>query len=373
MIREVTLKNQKINKKVEKMVKNKKSLLAALVMVFSLMAPGLVSATPKFNQAGIRLGRLSEGGSTGNDLLVTFKLNTTPTSVAKIAITFPTGFTIATGTPAVTTSTPTNTTPAYTATPGTLTAVATGGGAGTGGTIVVSGLTSASLTNSTLYGFTVATGTITNPTTPGQYTPFVESQDSGSTVLDHTDTPTSIYGASPNQDQVTVTASVAANFVFSLSANADTIPQVDSSVVSTSSGVTMTVATDSPLGYTAYVKSKNAALTSATSPGTPITTGTFDGTADSFPAGATKYGFVPSTGTACSTCTGTLTYDSEYTGLDASHAGAFNSTNFASFVSRNGYTGGDQVTLKERVTVANTVGYANDYTDTLTIVAAGNY
>jgi hypothetical protein len=353
------------------MIKSKKSLFAALVLLFSFMTPALASAT-QLTQAGIRLGRLGNGASTGNDLFVSFKLNSTPTSVAKITVTFPAGFTIATGTPSVVTTGSPNT-PATSTPPGTLTAAATGSGAGAGGTIVVSGLTSASLNNSSLYGFTVATGTITNPTTPGQYNPTVESDTAGGSPIDVTTTPTYIYGASANQDQVTVNASVAPNFTFQLSANSDTIPQVDSSTVKTSGGITMTVATDSPLGYTAYVKSAQGSLTSATNPGTPIATGTFDGTPDSFPAGATKYGFVPSTGAACSTCTGSISYDGEYNGITGSTAGAFNSTNFASFVSRSGYTNSDQITLKERVTVANTVGYANDYTDTLTIVAAGNF
>ena len=141
----------------------------------------------------------------------------------------------------------------------------------------------------------------------------------------------------------------------------------------------MTVGTNSPLGYTAYVKSANGSLTSATSPGTPIATGTFNGSPDSLSNGTNKYGFAPTTGTACSTSTGSLTNDTEYSAgagapiSSGSSAGSFNSTNFASFVSRNGYTNADAITLRERVTVANTTGYANDYTDTLTIVAAGNY
>jgi len=49
---------------------------------------------------------------------------------------------------------------------------------------------------------------------------------------------------------------VAANFSFALSANSDTIPKIDPSAPQTSAGVTMTVSTNSPLGYTAYVKSK---------------------------------------------------------------------------------------------------------------------
>ena len=350
------------------MIKNKRFLVIASVLVLSFLLPDVAGAT-QLTQAGVRLGRLGISAATANDLLVTFKLNTTPTSVAKITITFPVGFTIATGTPAVGSTFP-NTPASITAPPGLpATATSTAGSR----TIVVSGLTSASLVNSTLYGFTIATGTITNPASAGQYNVTVESDTAGGALIDSTTTPVFIFGASSNQDQVVVSASVAPNFSFSLSANTDTVPKVDPSTIQTSTGVTMTVGTNSPLGYTAYVKSANAALTSATSPGTPINTGTFDGTPDTVTAGTTKYGLVPSTGTACSSCTGSITYDGEYNGVSGTQAGAFNSTNFASFVSRNGYTNADQILLKERVAVATTVGYANDYTDTLTVVAAGNF
>ena len=354
------------------MIKNKRSLIVIFGLLFSLLWPSFATAA-QLAQAGISLGRLGIGAATGNSLLVTFKLNTTPTSVSKITVTLPTGFTVASGSPVLTSTFP-NTPASITAPPGLPgTATATGGGAGAGGTIVVSGLTSASLNNTTLYGFSVATGTVTNPASAGQYAVTVESDNSGGSPIDTTITPVYIYGSSANQDQIVVNESVSPNFSFSLSANTDTVPKVDPTATQTSSGVTMIVGTNSPLGYTAYVKSANAALTSATSPGTPISTGTFDGTPDSLSPGTTNYGLVPSTGTACSSCTGSLTYDGEYAVSDGTHAGAFNGSNFASFVSRNGYTNADQVTLKERVDVANTVGYATDYTDTLTVVAAGNF
>lgn len=353
------------------MIRNKRSLLIAFAMVFTMLLPDIASAT-QLTQAGARLGRLGTSASTGNDLLVTFKLNTTPTSVSKIKITFPATFTITTGTPTVATTGFPNTPAGITAPPGTLTSAATGSGANLGGNIVVSGLTSASLVNSTLYGFIIPTGTIANPTATGQYNVTVESDNTGGTAIDTTTTPIFITTGAAT-DQVTVNASVAPNFSFSLSANTDTVPKVDSTTIQTSPGVTMTVGTNSPLGYTAYVKSANNALTSATSSGTPISGGAFNGTPNTITAGTTNYGLVPSTGAACSTCTGVITYDTEYAGLSATQAGGFNGTSFSSFVSRSGYTNADQISLKERVAVSNTVGYANDYTDTLTVVAAGNF
>lgn len=348
------------------MVKNKRFLVIASVLLLSFLMPAVANAS-QLSQAGVRLGRLGLSASSGNDVLVTFKLNTTPTNVAKITVTFPVGFTVANGTPAVGTSGFPSTPASITAVPGTLTAVSTAASR----TIEVSGLTSASLNNTTLYGFTIPSGIVTNPSSTGEYTMTVESDTAGGSPIDTTFVSTYITGT--NQDQIVESASVAPNFSFNLSANTDTVPKVDSTTIQTSAGVTMTVGTNSPLGYTAYVKSANAALTSATNPTTPISTGTFDATPDALAAGTTNYGFVPSTGAACSTCTGSLAYDAEYAISDGTHAGAFNGSNFASFVSRNGFTNADQIVLKVRDTVANTVGYANDYTDTLTIVAAGNY
>jgi hypothetical protein len=354
------------------LLKNKRFIAVAFMLFASLLLPSIASAS-QLTQTSVRLGRLAESATTGNDMLVTFQLNTTPTSVSKVTITFPTGFTITTGTPTVSTTGFPSTPSGITAPPGTLTASATGGGAGTGGTVVVSGFTSGSLNNTTLYGFDIPTGTVENPATAGQYDLTVESDTSGGSMIDITTAPVYIYGVSPNEDQITVNESVAPVFAFSLSANSDTVPKVDPTTIQTSGGVNMVVSTNSPLGYTAYVKSANAALISATNPGTPITTGTYTGTPDALTPGTTDYTFVPSTGAACSLCTGSLAYNSEYAISDGTHGGDFNSTNFAAFVSRDGYTNADTVNLKERVTVANTIGYANDYTDTLTIVAAGNY
>jgi hypothetical protein len=359
------------------MIRNKRYILTAVALLLSFFLPDFAGAT-QLTQASVRLGRLGTSATTGNDVLVTFKLNTTATSVQKIKVTFPTGFDITAGSPVIGSTFP-NTPASITAPPGLPgTGTAASGGSNLGGSVLVSGLTSGSLTNSTLYGFTIAAATVKNPSSTGQYNVTVESENSSGTPIDTTTTPVFIT-TSGTADQVTVNASVAPNFSFSLSANTDTVPQVDPTTIQTSTGVNMVVGTNSPLGYTAYVKSANGSLTSAINSGTPIATGTFNGSPDTVTAGSTKYGFVPTTGTACSTCTGSLSYDTEYSAgagapiSSGTQAGSFNSTSFASFVSRNGYTNADTIALKERVAVANTIGYSNDYTDTLTIVAAGNF
>jgi hypothetical protein len=355
------------------MWKNKRFAVVATLLMGSLLLPAFAGATA-LNQAGLRLGRLvvsagSGGSGDGNDLLVTVKFNTTPTTVSKVKLTFPSSFTLADGSPTPTTSNLPDTPASITALPGTLASTVTNASH----TILVTGLTSASLTNTTLYGFNIPAGSITNPSSSGQYNVAVESEDSGGAAIDSTTVPVSIVDGSTQYDQVTVTASVAPNFSFSLGANADTVPQADPTAAQTSSGVSMLISTNSPLGYTAYVKSANGGLVSATASHT-ISTGTFDASPDSLGSGVTDYTFVPSSGSLCTTsCSGSVAYDAEYNIADGTHGGAFNSTNFASFVARSGYSGGDNFTLKERVRVDATVPYANDYTDTLTIVAAGNF
>ncbi len=369
--------------------KNKRLLVVAASLVFSILLPTLDVGAAQLTQAGLRLSRMTSSFA-GPDLYVTFKLNTTPTSVSKVSICFPAtksdntgaGFTVTTATPTVSTANPPATPASTVVPPGTLTAAAStvagtiSSNCATGttwaGVITVSGFTSASLNSTSLYEMTITGTGLTNPTANAQYNTAVNSLSAAPAVIDSTTTPT--YVTNGTGDQVTVTGSVAPNFSFSLSANTDTIPAVDPSTIQTSTGnVYMTVATNSPLGYTAYVKSANAQLQSALHPGTPITTGTFDASPDTVAPGTTKYGFAPSTGSACSSCIGVPVYDAEYAIADGTHAGAFNSTSFASFVSHANYTSGDQIYLRERDAVGASVQYANDYSDVLTIVAAGNF
>jgi hypothetical protein len=360
-------------------MRNKRFLIAAAALLFSVSLPGIVGAA-SLNQAGLEIDRLAVSTTPGS-LFVSIKFNTTA-GVSKVALCFATGFTVAAGSPTVSTASLPNT-PSTTALPtsssltaasasGTSTACPTGAGS-----IVVSNV--GTVNNTSLYGFYVTTPNITNPSSAGQYNNYVSSLNGSSSPLDTTTTPT--YITTAGGDQVTVTASVAPNFSFSLSSTVDNAATpADPTTSQDTTGVTMQVATNSPLGYTAYVKSGQSFL-SSTNTSTHITTGTFNGVADTITHPTTvNYGFIPSTGTPATTATGTLVYDGEFSDgaggyiTAGNKSGSFNGTNFASFVSRQGgYTSGDSITLKERVSVDSSIGYANNYTDTLTIVAAGNF
>jgi hypothetical protein len=365
------------------MIKRKRFLVPALVLVLNMLAPQLVGATPtpSFNQASIVLGRLGAGAGgvgSGNTVLVLFKLRTAATSVTSLTLTFPSGFNVPTATATASTTGFPNAT--ITAAPGSpLTATATTAGTNLGGTIVVTGFTSASFNTTSLFGFILPETMVTNPTTGAAQYILTLTSKASSTVEDNDNLATYITTGSTS-DQVTVNASVAPYFSFSLGGNADTIPAIDKSSVQTSPGVSMTVSTNAPLGYTAYVKSANGGLRSANA-SYLIPTGTYNTTPDTITAGTSEYAFVPTSSALCVGGCGAATpvFDGEYAGLTAgsvtspSTAGSFNSTSFSSFVSRASYTASDTYLLQERLAVSGSVPYATDYTDTLTVVAAGNF
>jgi len=359
-------------------MKNKRFLFVAASLLFSLLLPAFANAA-SLKQAGLEIDRLAASATPGS-LFVSIKFNTTA-GVSKVALCFDTGFTVSSGTPTVSTTNLPNT-PSTVALPGTLTAASASGTSAScptgAGSVIVSGV--GVVNNTSLYGFYVTTPNLTNPSSAAQYNNYVSSLNGSSTPIDTTTTPT--YITTSTGDQVTVTASVAPSFSFSLSANSDsTASAADPNTSRDTSGVTMSVGTNSPLGYTAYVKSQNGQLQSTLHSGTPIVTGTYDGTADTITHPTTTlYGFIPTTGTPATTATGSLVYDGEYSDGSggpisaANKAGSFNATSYSSFVSRQGgYTSGDSITLKERVAVDSSIQAANDYSDVLTIVAAGNY
>ncbi len=69
---------------------------------------------------------------------------------------------------------------------------------------------------------------------------------------------------------------------------------------------------------------------------------------------------------------GTLTIDAEYNGLTTSAGGTLSAT-FTEFASADGPAGDDVVTLIPRAAISGLTEAASDYTDTLTVVAAGNF
>jgi hypothetical protein len=111
-------------------------------------------------------------------------------------------------------------------------------------------------------------------------------------------------------------------------------------------------------------------LNSASSGATIATAGSIDGSPTDL-AGTTGYVLDTDMTTDSATAgTGTVTIAGEYLGTNTTSGGTL-STTFQPIASANGVTDGDTITLIERAKITAIQKAANDYTDTLTVVAAG--
>lgn len=333
------------------------AIINIVAMLLVLVLPALAvfvrpAQAANFTQAYLRADRMK--ASTATNVLVVLKPASAGTE-AKVKVTFAAGYTVS-ATPTVNTS---NLPTGVTALPGTLTA------AGAGQVVTISGVTD--LTVGTSYGVNIATG-ITN-TTAGEYENTITTTTSGDVTIDTTNVAVRIV----SDDQIVLTATVPPTFSYTLSGNSDTFTtDLSSASVVSTTGKTVTIATNADKGWIAWVKSANAALSSATTGETIATTGTVNGSPSTLSAGTDGYVLDANLTTDSSTGTGTVTIDAEYNGADTSSGGTL-STSLQPFASADGTTDGDVITLLARAAISAVKGAADDYTDTLTVVGAGNF
>lgn len=325
-----------------------------LVIILPMLAVFVQPAhAANFTQAYLRADRMK--ASTATNVLVVFTPTTAGTE-AKVKVTFAAGYTVS-ETPTVNTS---GLPAGVTALPGSLTA------AGVSQVVTISGVTD--LTVATSYGVNIATG-ITN-TTAGEYENIITTTTSGDATIDTSNVSVRII----SDDQIVLLATVPPTFSYTLSGNSDTFTSdlSSASVVSTN-GKTVTIATNADKGWIVWVKSANTSLDSATA-GTPNieTTGTVNGAPDTLSIGTNGYVLDTDLTTDSGTGTGTVTIDPEYLGADTSSGGTL-STSLQPIASANGTTDGDVLTLIARATISAVQAAADDYTDTLTVVGAGNF
>ncbi len=267
---------------------------------------------------------------------------------------------------AVTTSTAQCVTDGFTALPGVSSAT------GSGSTITTSGVTATTSGTTYCVDFTTAAA-VTTPTLAGEYHPTVtqgaDSVSVGVRVI--------------TNDQIVVTATVPPTFNFVLSSNTDAFTSnlSTSSIVSTT-GRTVTITTNAASGWIAWVKGLNGssgaatkgALLSATASNftIPTTNGNALGSAShTLTTNTQDYG-LGVTITTDFAGGGTVAVDAAYDGT-STKAGVIDPNNFRPIASANGTAGGDVITLTERATIDGTVPAATDYTDTLTVIGAGNF
>lgn len=309
--------------------------------------------------AMVRPDRLVASTTTGG--MVCAK-STTASVETTVKVTFPTGFTV--------NSTASNWTVTTTNIPADATAWI-----GIGTASLVSGqdvtFPSGDMVVGTLYCFNfAASSTLTTSTAGNDKTGVITTQLAGPTTIDSSSYATSII----SNDQIVVSATVPATFTFSLGANTDSIGTLSTTTAS-SSGVTATIATNAAAGWVAWVKSANAALNSSSTGATIATAGTLNNAPTDL-ASSTGYVLDVNITTDSGTGTGTVSqasdYGAEYNGTNSTSGGTL-STTFQPIAASSGTTDGDVLTLIERAKISAVQAAATDYTDTLTVVAAGRF
>lgn len=228
------------------------------------------------------------------------------------------------------------------------------------------------LSDSTKYGFFITnsgTGLILNPAGSSTiyHTVFTRTGADAATA-DTKDVAVPTIA----DDQIVVTASVAPSFTFVFNNNAQSLGALSSSAIVSGTGTTITITTNAPNGWLAWVKDSNAGLTSANASKTIATTGTINATPSTLSTGTEGY-VLDTDLTTDFASGGTVTIDAEYLGADTSSGGTLSATDYQPIASSGGTAGGDVLTLIPRASIAGNTPAASDYTDTLTVVGAGRF
>jgi hypothetical protein len=353
------LKNIRVNN-----LKDKKSLLSIvlnlsllILILYPLLSPRYANAV--VTESFVRFDRLATGAAISGTACL--KTATTGTETA-VVITFPQGWTInSTASNWTTTGTNLPTDPvgggAATIWPGLSSAQATS----------VSGLNvvfpGTDLTPGTFYCFNFAGASSTVGSAGNDKTGQLKTQG-GTPYVDIVDWATSVV--SSGADQITVSASVSATMTFSLSANSVALGTISTSAIS-SGTVTQTVTTNARNGFVSWIKGLNwNGLYSPTANAQIFSLGTYPQTGT-----LTTNGTVSGYGIDAQPGTNTPTIAAGYQG-SATTVGHID-TNFRQVASLTGAQSGTTVTLNVRASISATQSAANDYADTLTVVAAGSF
>ena len=232
------------------------------------------------------------------------------------------------------------------------------------------------LTAGTTYAFFI-TGGLTNPAA-GSYTWDVKTQATGPADIENTGVALRVVAdaTNPDGDQVLINAVVPPTLNCTLSANTTSFT-TDLSVgaVTSTTAVNYTVVTNASNGYSVWVQSANAGLTSTAASHTIATAGTVDnGSVSTLSAGTEGYVLDIDINTDSGTAgTGTVTIDGDFNGTGTDDGGALSSTALLEVANADGLTDGDILDLVMKAAIAGTTPAGTDYTDTHTYVCAGNF
>lgn len=344
------------------LIKNKKLLhiaLAGVMAVSGLTSLAIVqhAHAAALGQVLVRFDRMKVSTTTTGTVCAK---PTTASTEAKVTVAFPTSYTLG----AYTTFTVGTTNTAW---PSGATAwlgitAPTGAGDIVGQTVTFA---SSDLVVGTLYCFNWTTASAV--TQPGSATPSevgsVTTKDSGNSTID-----TAQYAtATITDDQIVVTATVPPVFTFALSGNTDALGTLGTgSVVVSPTPRTATIGTNAKNGWQAWAKDSSTGLSSSSA---SYTIGsTTPGTNSTLSAGTEGY----NTGITSSHAagSGSITVAAPFVGGSTGKGGGLNTT-LATLATSNGTATSDVLTLTNNVAISNATAAATDYTDTITVVAAG--
>jgi hypothetical protein len=339
-------------------------IIPAIALFISVVMPFVPSqASAVFTQAYVRLDRMQQNTTTGGTVCAK---PASAGTTAKVLVTFPLTYTVNT--------TATNWTVTTTNLPAGSTAWL-GIGTATSATSPANVVTFASgaVAAGTLYCFNfVGTSTLTTAAAAAaSQAASVETQTAGSATVDHTD----LALATITNDQIIVTAVVPPTFIFTLSGNTDTFSSnLDPASIKSTAGRTVTITTNAKGGWIAWAKDSQQGLRSASAGYTIAAAGTVDATPSVLTAGTEGYVLESILTTdAAGGCT--VAIDPEYNG--GASGGGTPSANFQPVAACTGVSpatsNGDVITLLERAAIAGSTPAGSDYTDTITVVGAGNF
>ncbi|HSW47514.1 MAG TPA: hypothetical protein VLG67_00380 [Candidatus Saccharimonadales bacterium] len=343
-------------------------IIVALLLIASIFYPFLYPTQANAGLASstfVRLDRVK--ASTPTTGLVCTTTSSDALTEADVQVTFPTGFTLgAFGTFTVAT---TNIPSGATAWPGIATA--------TNVTGQVVTFPSTALAPTTQYCFRWTNSAAVTTGTAGN--------DKTGSVVTRTSTPTNIdtgnYAVSIiSDDQISVTASVPLTFSFALSGNSMPLGTLSTGSTTSSTSQTATIGTNAASGWIAWVNgangtTSNGALHSTLANADISAPGSSTDNTPTDLASTTGYVLdvdVTTDGGGTGTVTQGANFGAEFNGTNATSGGSV-STLLQPIAASNGTTDGDILTLTARAKVAATQPAATDYTDTLTVVAAGRF
>lgn len=333
------------------------ALLASIIMLsFTVFAPQVFAGTLTKTTI-LEIGGASNASpmvkSLGQQVAFDFKTATAGSTTASINFNNFSGGTVQSGAITITSTGCTTYFPSATPLPGGALAAS---GAGT--TVSISSITALSATTEYCAILTSNT-TVTNPSTAGVYSALITvGSDSQTAAFD-------VIDSSTNSNAYTITGTVAPTFTMSLgNATTDSFPSnLSASVLTVSTGVTATVNTNAASGWSLFAKDSNAGLHSTSASHTIASVaGGSNQTMNGGTIGTEAYALGVS-----ANATTNYAYNAGTTG------GALSSSAFNQIATSGTTANNVSQVLHELVDISSTTPAASDYSDTITVIGAGQF